>query len=99
MAVNGMRHQDKLDGASNFFIWKARILAILDKHRVKDYALKTVVVPVDPDTNDKYEEAMAKPKCMILDGVKDHIIPHIVDKNIANEMWRTLTTLNYGSSV
>ena len=53
MAVNGLRDQDRLDEASNFVIWKARIEAILDN----DYALRTVVVPVDPDANEKYEEA------------------------------------------
>lgn len=49
MAVNGLRDQDRLDGASNFVIWKARILEILYKHRIKDYALKLVVVLVDVD--------------------------------------------------
>ena len=77
MAVNGLRDQDRLDGASNFFIWKARILTVLDKNCIKDYALKTVVVLVDADSLNKYEEARAKAKCMILDRVKDHVIPHI----------------------
>jgi len=49
MAVNGLRDKDKLDGASNFVIWKARIPTILDKDHIKDYALKVVVVPVDVD--------------------------------------------------
>ena len=29
MVVNGLRDPDKLDGASNFVIWKARILPVL----------------------------------------------------------------------
>lgn len=62
MVVNGLRDQDRLDGASNFVIWKARILAILDKHCIKDYALKVVVVPVDVDPLKKYKEAQAKAK-------------------------------------
>ena len=52
MVVNGLRDQDKLDGASNFVILKARILTILDKHCIKVYALKTVVVPVGPNANE-----------------------------------------------
>ena len=74
-------------------------MPILDKHRIKDYALKTVAIPVEPNANEKYEEAEAKAKCMILDGVKDHVIPHIVEKNTTREMWQTLTTLYQGSSV
>jgi len=55
MAVNELRDQNKLDGVSNFVIWKARILAVLDRHRIKDFALRIVAIPVDPDENEKYE--------------------------------------------
>ena len=34
---------------------------------------------------------------MILDRVKDHVIPHIAEKNTAREMWQTLNTLYQGS--
>ena len=49
-------------------------MTILDKHHIKDYALKTIAILVDPDANEKYEEATVKAKCMILDRVKDHVI-------------------------
>jgi len=58
-----------------------------------------VVVPVDVDHLKKYEEAQAKAKCMILDEVKDHVIPHIVEKDTAREMWEALTTLYKGTFV
>ena len=53
-------------------------MAILEKHCIKDYALKVVVEPIDVDPLKKYEEAQGKAKCMILDRVKDHVVPHIV---------------------
>lgn len=99
MAINGLRDQDRLDGASNFVIQKGRILVVLDKNRIKDYALKVVVVSVNVDPLKKYEEAQAKAKCMILDGVKDHVVPHIAKKETAREMWETLTTLYQGAFV
>ncbi len=61
-------------------------MAVLDKHRIKDYALKTVVALVDVDPLKKYEEAQGKAKCMILDGVKDHVIPHIAEKDTSREI-------------
>lgn len=61
--------------------------------------MKVVAVLVDVNAVEKYEEAKAKAKCMILDRVKDHVIPHIAEKTIAKEMWDTLTTLYQGSSV
>jgi len=99
MAVNELRDQDRLDEASNFAIWKARILSVLDRHRIKGFALRTVAIPVDPTDNEKYEDAMARAKCIILYGVKDHVIPHIAEKNTAKEMWDTLMTLYQGTSV
>jgi len=84
------RDHDRLDGASNFVIWKAKILEVYDKNRIKDYALKMVVVPVDVDPLKKYEEAQFKAKYMILVGFKDHVIPHIAEKDTAREMWRPL---------
>lgn len=99
MAMNGLRDQDRLDVASNFVIWKARILSVLDRHRIKGFTLRTVAIPVDPTNNEKYEDAMVKAKCIILDGVKDHVVPHITEKNTAKEMWDILTTLYQGTSV
>ena len=80
-------------------VWKARILSILDRHRIKGFALRTMAIPVDPTTNEKYEEAMAKAKCIILDGVKDHVVQHIAEKETKKEMWDTLKTLYQHISV
>lgn len=91
--MNGLRDQDRLEGAFNFVIWKATILSVLDRHRIKAFALRTVAIPVDPADNERYEDAMAKAKCIILYGVKDHAVQHIAEKNMAKEMWDTLTTL------
>ncbi len=80
MAVNGVRDQDRLDGASNFVVWKARVLSILDRNHVKHFALRTITIPVDLADNEKYEEAMMRAKRIILDGLKDHVVPHIAEK-------------------
>lgn len=98
MAKNGLRDQDRLDGASNFVVCRARILSILDRHRIKAFALRTVAIPVDPSDNEKYEEAMAKAKCIILDGVKDRVVQHIAEETI-KEIWDTLKTLYQHTSV
>ena len=34
-----------------------------------------------------------------MDGVKDHVIPHIVDKNTTNDMWVALEAMYQGSFV
>ena len=97
--MNGLRDQDRLDEASNFVVWKARILSILDRYRIKDFALKIIAIPVDPAENEKYEEAMARVKCIILDGVKDHVVPHISEKEMTYEMWVALKKLYQHTSM
>ena len=99
MVVNGLRDQDRLDGTSNFVVWKAKILSMLDRHHIKGFALRTMAIPVDPIDNEKYEEAVAKAKCIILDGVKDHVVRHIAEKETTKEMWDTLKTLYQHTSV
>ena len=34
-----------------------------------------------------------------MDGIKDHIVPHLAEKKIANEMWKALISLYEGKSV
>jgi len=99
MVVNGLRDQDRLDGASNFMVRKARILSILDRHHIKGFALRVITIRVDSVTNERYKEAMAKAKCIILDGVKDHVTQHIVEKEMAKEISDTLKTLYQNTSV
>ena len=55
--------------------------------------MRTVAIPIDSTDNEKYEEAMAKAKCIILDGVKDHVVQHIAEKDMENEMWEGLKKL------
>jgi len=77
MATSGLRDQERLDGASNYVIWKARMSFLLDKHALKTYVDSVVVVAADPDPLKKYRSAMAKAKRMILDGVNDHVVCHV----------------------
>ena len=58
-----------------------------------------MAIPVGLANNEMYEDAMAKAKCIILDGVKDHVVQHIAKKNTARDMWDTLTTLYQGTSL
>ena len=74
-------------------------LSVLDRNRLKQFALRTIAVPVDAADNDKYENVMARAKSIILDGVKDHVVPHIAEKNTTNEMSEALKKLYQHTSV
>ena len=98
MALHEVRDQDRLNGVSNFVVWKARILSVLDTNHVKNFALKVIAILVDPNDN-KYEEVMVRAKCIILDGVKDHVVPHIAKKETVFEMWEAIKNLYHHTSV
>ena len=34
-----------------------------------------------------------------MDGIKDHIVPHVAEKKTTNEMWKALTSMYEGKSV
>ena len=99
MARYGLRDQDRLDDMSNYVIWRARILSVLDEYGLKEHVENVLVVPTDADPLKKYEENQARTKRLIIDGVKDHVIPHIASKNTTNDMWIALETMYQGRSV
>ena len=55
--------------------------------------MKVIAIPIDPYDNDKYKEAMARTKSIILNEVKDHLLPHIAEKETTFEMWEALKKL------
>ena len=96
MAPHGLRDQDRLDDLSNFAILKARILVVMEAYGLREHAEKVLATPTDALLLKKHEEAMAHAKHFIMDGVKDHAVPHIAEKATAPEMWVALTTLYEG---
>ena len=93
----GLRVEDKLDGATNFSPWKARISLILEENELWDIVHSTtanpVVVPTDAVYKVVFMKRDVKARRIILDAVKDHIIPHISAKDHAFQMWTSLTNL------
>ena len=43
-----------MDGVSNFVIWRAKILTVLDEYGIKDHAENVLVVPTNVDPLNKF---------------------------------------------
>ena len=92
--------EDRLDGAGNFVPWKARILLVLEENELWDEvvnhtAAHPIVIPnatTDPVGLAAFNKDI-KARRIILDVVKDHVIPHILTKDRAHKMWDALTGL------
>jgi hypothetical protein len=99
MSVSQMRAEDRLAGASNWSSWKARMVFVLEDLELWDI-VKAVVhaIPVtSPVLVAEYRKRNNKAKRTISDGVRDHIIPHVMGKAHAYQMWTSLCSL-YESS-
>jgi hypothetical protein len=98
MSISGNIFQDRLDGASNFGIWKEHILLSLEEYGLKEFALQTIPVPIDAQQAEAHKKNDAKARCIILDGVKDHIVPHLSGLDITGKMWEAIVKLYQNSN-
>ena len=88
-----LRVEDRLQGAQNFPIWKERITRILDVSDAKEHIDSTKVAPKDPTKLVTWKKLDSRAMLIILDGVNDHIVPHLSRKKTALEMWKALEGL------
>ena len=82
--------EDRLDGAINFSPWKARIMLILQDSELWDIVNNTttnlVTVPANATAKAAFDKRDIKAKRILLDAIKDHVIPHISGKDHAHQM-------------
>jgi hypothetical protein len=98
MAAVGLRFEDRLEGASNFVPWKARVTLVLMENGLWEFSNTKVTPPMDPKDLAAHELKDVKARRIILDAVKDHLIPHISEKKLAREMFVALTNLFQSSN-
>jgi hypothetical protein len=88
-----LRMEDRLQGAQNFVTWKERVTMVLDVNDVLDHVDDKATTPTDAAALVTWKKGEAKAKSILLDGVKDHIIPQLTGKKYAKEMWAALNDL------
>ena len=81
-----LRVEDRLRGAQNFPTLKERITRILDVSDVEEHIDSTKVAPIDPADLIAWKKIDSRAIPVIMDGVKDHIVPHHSSKKTATEM-------------
>ena len=89
MATSGLRVKDRLDGGGNWTPWKARIVLLLKECELWELVGQVVILHIDPILLAEFKKKNVRAKRIILDLVKDHIIPHVVGKDFAFQMWES----------
>jgi hypothetical protein len=98
-----MKSENKLEGASNFRAWKTRIDLILAKNKVLDIVKGKIVEPQFEEGKEKEPQNVAimekfkdndiNAMSIIVDSVKDHLIPYISHLDSSKKMYDALTNL------
>jgi hypothetical protein len=99
--ATSLRVEDRLDGASNYSAWRARITLLLKECKLWDVVnnatTNPVTIPSDATTKAVYDKKNVKAQRILLDAIKDHVIPHVSTKDNVFQMWDALTSM-YRSS-
>jgi hypothetical protein len=98
-----MKSENKIDGASNFRAWKTRIDLILAKNKVLDIVKGKIVEPKFEEGKEKelqnvaavekFRDSDINAMSIIVDSMKDHLIPYISDLDLSKKMYDALTNL------
>ena len=66
---------------------------MVKENEIWEFVDKALKPPADPTALAAHQKKGMKTKKIILDGAKDHVVPHLSRKNTAKEMWEALTKL------
>ena len=66
---------EKLEGADNFRALKYRISLVLEENELESYINEEVPVPEGDDAKALHKKKMVMEKRIIVDSIKDHLIP------------------------
>jgi hypothetical protein len=93
MAASDLRFEDRLDKVSNYNVWKERIMLVLMENNIWEFSNSIVAPPTDPKDLAAHKLNAMKDRRIILDRVKDHLIPHLSGKTTAKDMREALKSL------
>ena len=85
--------EDRLEGASNFNVWKLRIMTILQEHDLEHYVTVVMEEPTSNAGRAAFKKSQTKAKRIIFDSVKDSIMPAMASIMTAKECMDTLVNL------
>ena len=69
--------EDKPEGYDNFQAWKHRISLFLEENELDTYINEEVPVLGGDEAKALHKKKLVKAKRIIVDSIKDHLIPHV----------------------
>ena len=98
-----MSHHTKLDenleGVDNFRAWKYRISLVLEENELDSYINEEVLVPEGDEAKALHKKKLVMEKRIIVDSIKDHLIPQVSSLKTPKAMFDALTKLFEGKNI
>ena len=90
---------ENIEGAGNFQAWKYRISLVLEENELDSYISEEVLVPEGDEAKDLHKKNLVKAKRIIVDSIKDHLIPQLSSLKTPKEMFDSLTKIFEGKNI
>jgi hypothetical protein len=90
---------EKLEGVDNFRIWKYRVMLILEENDLEDFVKEEVPEPDEDEAKAKYKKNLVKANRIIVDSIKDHLIPRVSSLTTPKQMFKALSRLYEGKNI
>ena len=85
--------KDKLEGIENFWAWKYRIGLILEENDIDKY------VKEEDEAKEKHQKDLIQTMRIIVDSIKDHLIPQVSSKETPNKLYDFLSKMYEGKNI
>ena len=94
-----MKVEDHIEGDSKFISWKSRVLLLLEENDLLQ-SVNTKFPDLEAEEDKpRWRKNDAKARRILVDSVRDHLVPQISEKTTAGKMFKTLKKLFEHSSI
>ena len=91
--------EDKLESIENYRAWKYRIGLILKENDLDKYIKEEVAEPDEAEAKEKHKKDLIRAQRIIVDSIKDHLIPQVSSKKTPKEMYDVLAKMYEGRNI
>ena len=91
--------EDNIGGDDKFRAWKYIISMILEENDLDQFITREVLELEGDEAKDAHKRSMDKDKRIIVDSIKDHLIPHVSTFKTPKEVYDTLINIFEGKNI
>jgi hypothetical protein len=97
--TTGTKLDEKLEGANDFRARKYRVMLILEENDLESFVEQDIEEPEADEAKAKYKKDSIKEKRIIVDSIKNHLIPQVSALKTPKQMMDALSRLFEGKNI